>query len=120
MEANEAADADVLAPPVDAALLNRIVQRIVAHVPDACVVLFGSHAYGQPHGRSDVDLLIVTAAGDEPYRLAGELYGRLSPREIALDLVVMSPERFRIRRSRFDPFMSDVLSKGRVLHGCLP
>jgi predicted nucleotidyltransferase len=111
---------DLLAPPVDDRLLARIVQRILARLPDACIVLFGSHAYGTPRPDSDVDLLVVTdQARQRPFALAGELYIRLRPRTLALDLVLMDRETLARRIRGFDPFLEEVTRKGRVLHGRL-
>ncbi len=109
-----------LAPPVDDRLLARIVGRIVRRLPDACVVLFGSRAYGRPSGDSDLDLLIITGEGDNPYPIAGELYGLLRPRTIPLDLVILSPAEMRRRIQGFDPFLEEATKRGRLLHGRLP
>ena len=35
------------------------------------IVLFGSHAYGRPHGDSDVDILVVMAARNSLAQAAG-------------------------------------------------
>ena len=43
----------------DEALKKEIVRRIVAAEHPHKIILFGSYAYGQPSGDSDVDLLIV-------------------------------------------------------------
>lgn len=115
-----AQDRGVLSKPVNDALLAEITKRIVTHLPECCVVLFGSHAYGEPRSDSDVDLLVVAPTREGTYTIAGELYGVLSPRELALDIVVMKPESFRERREGFDPFLREVVRQGRVLHGRLP
>src|SRR5207253_10734365 len=41
------------------ALLQEIVRRIVTALQPETIYLYGSHAYGQPHENSDVDLLVV-------------------------------------------------------------
>ncbi len=110
----------VLSGPVSESLLADMVQRIVAHLPACCVVLFGSHAYGTPREDSDVDLLVVASTEKGTFSVAGELYGVLRPRDFVLDIVVMTPQSFRERLSGFDPFLREVVRKGRVLHGRLP
>lgn len=110
----------VLRRPVSESLLAKMAQRIAAHLPGCCVALFGSHAYGTPREDSDVDLLVIASTDKGTFSVAGELYGVLSPREIALDIVVMTPDSFRERLSGFDPFLREVVRKGRVLHGRLP
>jgi predicted nucleotidyltransferase len=109
-----------LAPPVDDAVLTEIVRRIVTRAPECCIVLFGSHAYGQPREDSDIDLLVITPTSNGLFTKAGEIYSSLSPRSLAIDVVVMTPEMYRQRRRGFDPFLKEVASRGRVLHGRLP
>ncbi|TWJ26347.1 nucleotidyltransferase domain-containing protein [Geobacter argillaceus] len=40
-------------------LQKEIVEKIVAAVHPAKIILFGSHAYGQPEEESDLDLVII-------------------------------------------------------------
>ncbi|MFO0837098.1 MAG: nucleotidyltransferase domain-containing protein [Phycisphaerae bacterium] len=112
---------DLLVGPVDAALLGRVVERITSVFPRACIVLFGSHAYGTPRSESDVDLLVISEAIDDAvFRAASRVYGALSPRAIPVDVVFMTPEQFRRRRGGFDPFLIEIVERGRVLHGEYP
>jgi predicted nucleotidyltransferase len=46
---------------IDSALLEKVVQRLVAALHPEAIYLYGSHAYGQPHENSDVDLLVVVS-----------------------------------------------------------
>ncbi|MFO0837096.1 MAG: nucleotidyltransferase domain-containing protein [Phycisphaerae bacterium] len=108
-----------LAPPVDEQLLGEIARRLSQALPSCCVVLFGSQAYGAPRGDSDVDLMVIAESDRDPFAMAGQLNGLLSPRRIPIDLIFMTPERFRTRMSRFDPFMHEAIGKGRVLYGHL-
>lgn len=43
------------------AVIQKIVQRLVAGYAPEKIVLFGSYAYGQPDADSDIDLLIIKA-----------------------------------------------------------
>ena len=112
--------APLLSAPVSEALLAEIVRRIRTRVADCCIVLFGSHAYGDPRAGSDVDLLVIARTNNGTFAMAGEIYAALSPRSIAIDVVVMTPGMYRQRREGFDPFLREVAAKGRVLHGRLP
>lgn len=109
-----------LEPPVDEALRTEIVRRIASHLPECCIVLFGSQVYGVPRADSDIDLLVVAETRTEELTVAGELYGVLHPRSVSLDIVVMTPETYRRRRGGFDPLLEDVATKGCVLYGKLP
>lgn len=96
-----------------------MVARLLAMRPCSCILLFGSRAYGSPNVDSDVDLLVVTPTEEDTFKIAGELHYALSPRDFAVDLIVMTPEMVRQRRRRFDPFFQEITVKGRVLHGSL-
>jgi predicted nucleotidyltransferase len=76
---------------------------------------FGSYAYGQPHRESDVDLLVVMPAANEINQaicltLAFEA-------TFSLDLIVRTPENLRRALEEDDWFLSEVVSKGKVLYG---
>ena len=80
------------------------------------IVLFGSYAYSKPKENSDVDLLVIM----DRTRLRGE---RMSvrirhaiPRDFPLDLLVRTPADVAKRLRWGDPFMCELLSKGRVLY----
>ena len=56
--------------------LNEVVQRLVARLQPERIYLYGSHAYGQPHEDSDIDLLIVVS---EPALAHSQKYRRSLP-----------------------------------------
>ena len=80
------------------------------------IVLFGSYAYGNPTPDSDVDLLVIM----DRTRLRGE---RMSvrilhsiPRDFPLDLLVRTPTDVARRLRWRDPFICEVLEKGKTLY----
>ena len=46
-------------------LLQTVTQRLVAEFQPEQVWLYGSHAWGDPHESSDVDLFVVVPHSDE-------------------------------------------------------
>ena len=110
----------LLRPPFDDCLYATIAERICLRFPDACVVLFGSRAYGKPRDDSDVDVLVVANADGGLFAAAGQAYQALQPRDVSVDVVFMTPEIFRARRSGFDPFVREILERGRLLRGRYP
>lgn len=79
------------------------------------VVLFGSYAYGTPSEDSDIDLLVVMPReSDEPHMAASI---RLAlPSQYPIDVLVHSQRRLRERLRQKDGFLSEIMTKGRVLY----
>ena len=80
------------------------------------IVLFGSYAYGKPTQDSDVDLLVIM----DRARVNGE---RMSvrirhaiPRSFPLDLLVRTPADVNKRLKWGDPFICELLERGKVLY----
>jgi uncharacterized protein len=103
-------------PPVSGKLFKEITERIVAKIKPEKIILFGSYAYGRPNKDSDLDLFIIKntrlSSGERYAAVSDALY----PRVIPMDFVVKTPREVRERLAGFDPFVKEVLSKGRVLY----
>lgn len=110
----------VLDAPLDDAMLSELVARVTQRFPDACVTLFGSRACGTPRSDSDLDMLVVASSEKGTFASAAEVYRALRPRRIAVDVVFITPEQFRERCTGFDPFLREIVEKGRVLCGNQP
>jgi HEPN domain-containing protein/predicted nucleotidyltransferase len=100
---------------LDAALLGRIVSRVVRACSPERVILFGSAARGEMHGDSDVDLLVVKAGDERPIQVAQAIYRELKG-EVPVDVVVTSPEQLE-RFGRMPGLVyHDALAEGKVLY----
>ena len=97
------------------ALIKEAGRRLIAAVPDADIILFGSRARGEARPDSDLDLLVI----EPDFARRGEEYGRLRKElrglEVAIDLVIY-------RRREADEwggvpgsFLHRALGEGRVL-----
>lgn len=95
--------------------IQAFVDQVVRRFRPVAVILFGSHAYGEPTEHSDVDLMVIM-----PHRGSGAATAtqiRLAcPRAFPMDLIVRSPAEIRRRIRMGDSFVRDVTSKGIVLH----
>ena len=95
--------------------VGQFVDRLVeAYEPDK-VILFGSHAYGEPNEWSDVDLLIVLDTPIRPAVKAAEIVSALRP-DFPIDLIVRTPETIAQRLAWNDYFLLDIFEKGKVLY----
>ena len=80
------------------------------------IVLFGSYASGEPSEDSDVDLLVImprTRAHGE--RMSVRIRQAI-PRDFPLDLLVRTPCDVARRLRWGDPFICELLERGKVLY----
>jgi predicted nucleotidyltransferase len=98
-------------------LLKQIAERVVHALRPVSIILFGSYAYGKPTPDSDLDLLIVMDSQDRPAERIRKVSDLFDPRPLPMDFVVLTPGEVRHRLNGFDPFLEEILAKGRVLYG---
>ena len=94
--------------------LRRCLEAMDAALPIQQVILFGSHARGDAHADSDVDLCLV-AEGAERQIAAAQLW-RLAMRPIwprpAFTLIPIAPARLAEKKAIGDFFFGTVLTEG--------
>ena len=109
---------ELVSPDQKAARLERLREwaRLVAdHFDPDKIILFGSYAYGNPTGHSDLDVLIVmdtVLPGGEQAAAITQLF----PQPFAMDLVVRRPDILHERVARGDFFLREIVSKGVTLY----
>ena len=79
------------------------------------IILFGSHAYGNPTDDSDVDLLVIMPFKGPGANQAVKILGRVEP-PFPLDLLVRQPATVARRVAWGDFFLREVLDRGEVLY----
>lgn len=94
------------------------IRRLARHLaecfqPDR-IILFGSYAYGNPTGESDVDLLVVMKARNEIDQ-ALRIEEALDP-PFALDVIVRTPRNLHWRLEEGDWFLREAVGQGKVLY----
>lgn len=103
---------------VDAGLLSEMARRITDAMAPEAIILFGSHAWGEPNADSDVDLFVIVTDSDQgAHQRAREVHRCLRGIGVPVDAVVQT--RREVERSRHvrSSLAARVLSEGRVLHG---
>ena len=103
-------------PQVTDELLQEITRRIVEHFDVEKIILFGSHAWGQPQRDSDVDLLVVMENAECPVDQAVAIHQVCRPRSLPMDVLVETPGELAHRLRIGDPFLRRVVERGRVLY----
>jgi predicted nucleotidyltransferase len=96
--------------------LDIITRRIVEAFNPQKIILFGSHAYGQPTPDSDVDILIVMESQERPTERAVKVSRLLRPRPFPLDILVRTPDEIRHRLKIGDHFIQEIIYRGKILY----
>jgi predicted nucleotidyltransferase len=100
------------------AVIQKIVDRLIAEYPPQKIILFGSYAYGQPGPDSDIDLLIIKATGDEfleRLHKVRRLTMGTHP-SVPFDPIVLTPAELQDRLESGDQFLQEILDRGEVLY----
>jgi len=102
---------------IDSALLNETVERIVAIFDPLVIYLYGSHAYGEPHQDSDIDLLVVVNESElPPHQRAVSAYRALRGLGVPVEIKVATHAEFE-QRARWQSSIERVVQeKGQVLY----
>lgn len=96
--------------------LQEVTKRIVEAFNPQWIIVFGSHAYGQPTPDSDVDLLIVMESNERPATRAMQVSKLLRPRPFPVDILVRTPQEIQQRLEMGDYFIREIMERGRVLY----
>lgn len=101
-------------PNIPMAVIRGYARQIAERFRPDKIILFGSHAYGQPHEDSDVDLLVIMPARnqlDQSFKIRWQL-----PAPFAMDLIVRTPKEMKWRLEEGESFLTVITSKGKVLY----
>ena len=101
--------------PVARAAIDRAVEQIVEHFCPRQVLLFGSHAYGQPTSDSDVDLLVIMETQLRPVDQTVAIRETVQF-PFPVDLLVRTPDQINERLKMGDSFFEEIFARGIVLY----
>ncbi|MCP4639225.1 MAG: nucleotidyltransferase domain-containing protein [bacterium] len=96
--------------------LEDMVQRIVARFHPDRIILFGSHASGEPTGDSDIDILVVMPVEGSRRGKANEIDLALGDRTIPLDLIVVTPDQFERQKDLLGTIVREAVLEGRTVY----
>ena len=98
-------------------ILSHVEESILRFVAAKYIYLFGSHAYGQPHEDSDIDIyLVVPDDAGNLTELYTEIICDLSLKDIFfIDLKLNRESNFNFRKDRFT-LEETIINKGRLLY----
>ena len=98
------------------AVIETMVERIVARFQPARILLFGSRARGTANRWSDVDLLVVMEEVTDKRRAAVEMRRALSDLQVSKDIIVTTPEEIARRGHLVGSVIRAALRDGKVVY----
>jgi uncharacterized protein len=96
--------------------IQRYAESIVREFQPEKIILFGSHAYGQPTEDSDVDLMVVMPFRGSALDQAFRIRDRLAHPGFPMDLLVRSPREIGKRQAMGDFFIREIMDRGTLLY----
>ena len=98
--------------------LDQAVQKLVKEFNPNKIILFGSHAWGNPNTDSDVDILVIVPTSEiPPTRRASRAYRSLQGLKIPFEVIVSTQKEIERYRSVPVSLTRRILEKGKVLYG---
>ena len=103
-------------PPVDEALIQEIVRKIVAAFNPRRIILFGSRARGHERADSDIDLFIEMETNLHPIKRRTQIRELFERQWWGMDLIVKTPAEVIRERNSLISLVPDIESEGKVLY----
>ncbi len=100
---------------VTTGVIQKLADRIAREFRPERIILFGSYARGRPDRDSDVDLLVILPYTGKSWKMATRIRNAVEP-SFPLDLLVRSPAQVDERVAMGDPFMREMVERGKVLY----
>jgi len=98
-------------------ILEKIKTRLIEEFAPEQIYLFGSHAWGNPHQDSDLDILVIVSNSDFSPTQRAPAYRHLSDIPYPLDILVKT--RMEINNFANVPVSIEhqTLQKGKLIYG---
>ena len=101
---------------IDEALIKKVTGKIRDNFRPQKIILFGSRAWGKPSPDSDLDLFVVMPSTLRRDNRSMEISKLFSDRLFPLDVLVYTPEEVNKSLKRNNPFIKEILEKGKVVY----
>lgn len=96
--------------------IPEIKEKILKEIKPKKIILFGSYAWGKPTEDSDVDLFIIKESEKRRIDRAREVRKALFGSGVPVDILVYTPDEIKKRLELEDPFVVNILEKGKILY----
>lgn len=98
-------------------LISVMTDRIVRDFHPVQIVLFGSHARGNAHLHSDVDLLVVLSEVADKRKAAVDIRRALADLPVCKDIIVTTPDELACRGNMVGTVLRSAQQEGKLLYG---
>lgn len=95
--------------------IRRYCDAIAREFKPDRIVVFGSYAYGSPTPDSDVDVMVIMPLTRSRVRPSLQIRRRISA-GFPVDILVRTPREIAQRLRWGDSFITEVISRGRILY----
>ena len=99
-------------------LITIMTERIVRDFHPVQIILFGSHARGEAHPQSDVDLLVVFSELADKRKTAVDIRRALADLPVAKDILVTTPGELTRQRDWIGTVLRSAQQEGQILYEC--
>ncbi|MBF0143980.1 MAG: nucleotidyltransferase domain-containing protein [Magnetococcales bacterium] len=96
--------------------ISRIVTTIIERFNPDKVILFGSHASGEPGPDSDLDLLLVMPSSLSSHKRGLPVRMLFRPSPCPMDILVYTPEEFDHWPGTVNHIVTNAVQSGMILH----
>ena len=97
-------------------IISTMTERIVRDFHPMQIILFGSHARGEAHPQSDVDLLVVFSELTDKRKTAVDIRRTLADLPMAKDILVTTPEELARQRDQVGTILRVAQREGEILY----
>jgi predicted nucleotidyltransferase len=95
---------------------KRLVEKLKKEYQPLKIYLFGSIVWGKFTFDSDLDFLIIKESKKNKLERMKEVGKILLERKAPLDILVYTPKEIEERKKLGDPFIKEILNKGKLLY----
>jgi len=98
-------------------IVKEIVEKIKIQLHPTKIILFGSYAWGKPTEDSDIDLFIIMESNLRRDERSVQISDLFPHRLFPMDIIVYTPEEIELSLRRGNPFIKEILTRGKLLYG---
>jgi len=96
--------------------IDIIVKKITDTIPVKKIILFGSHAYGNPTEHSDIDLCVISDDTRRKIEILHEIRRKIRGVKYPVDILVYNSDEFSKRSDSITSMEKQISQKGIVVY----